>query len=171
MGAEHDGVGIVDHVFSEAHASDRVVLKFAEGGGAEGALAGPVLVVGAPGEFIAAFRDAWAVLEKGGHCFARFLGEALGLFVSAWEAHGVFEDAFGSFEDLGDGVGVVDFLKIAIASKAGRKGFVVLEGVEERGDFAHAQEWFEIRDLSNVFRVGLPCWKMWGLETSWSVVI
>jgi len=78
------------------------------------------------------------------YAFAGFLGEACGHVLAAGEAHGIFEDTLGAFENFGDGIRMIDFLKRLFAGEAGFEGLIVLERMEERRNVTHAQRWSEL---------------------------
>ena len=137
VGADHQGVGIEDHVMAETHAGDGVVLQFGKGKATLGAFSGPITVILGFRKSFAALCEAGIVFGEGTEAFAGFFGEALeGVFFAA-EANGVFEDTFGAFEHFGDIKRFVQFLEVTFASEALFEWFVVLERVEEGRNVTH----------------------------------
>jgi len=95
-GADHHGAGVEEEFGVKGHAAEVVVFGLAEGDVAGGAVLDPVVEVLIALKFFGAGFDVGVLLKKVVHSLTRFFGEGEHHAVSAGEAHGVFEDAFGA---------------------------------------------------------------------------
>ena len=91
------------------------------------------------------------VLKEGLDVIAGLFRKGSSLVLAAGEAHCVFEDAFGAFEDFGDGKRVVNFVKIAVAGEASLERSIVLQRMEKRRKVTHGKRMIGEADKSNVF--------------------